>query len=110
VFLIPYIAFAAPDNVNDALRILNKYIFNPIIMLLFLAAIIYFIYGLIVFMQESRSSDGRQTGAKHIMYGLIGLLIMISVYFILGVIMDTFGVNNVNFQPDDGQDFVNIQL
>jgi hypothetical protein len=108
--LIPHIAFAAGEGVNTLVRALNQYIFNPIIILLFLLALIYFIYGLIKFIQESGSSEGRSTGGRHIMYGLIGMLIMISVYWILGVLMDTFGVDNINLDPDSGQDFVEIDL
>ena len=110
MFFLPQVAFAAPENVNELVRAINEFVINPIIILLFVLALIYFVWGLVKFIQESGSPDGRKTGGNHIMWGLIGMLIMVSVFFILNVILDTFGVNNVNLNPGPNQDFVEINL
>ncbi len=110
MFLLPYIAFAAPENINELVRVINKFIINPIIVLLFIGALLFFVWGLIMFIKDSASADGRTKGANNIMYGLLGMLIMVSVFFILGVIMDTFGVDNINLNPGADQDFVTIDL
>lgn len=110
MFLFPHIAYAAPENVNELVRVINKFVINPIIVFLFILALVYFLYGLLMFIKDSASADGRTTGGNHIMYGLIGMLIMVSVFFILNVLMDTFGVNNINLDPGPNQNFVEINL
>jgi hypothetical protein len=37
------------------------------------------------------NEEGRSVGKKHMIWGIIGLLIMIGVYGILGILGGTFG-------------------
>lgn len=68
---------------------------DPVIRVLFAVATVYFMYGLFTYVRESKSSEGRLTGSRHIMWSLIGLFIMISVWGIILIIKNTLGV------PDD---------
>ena len=74
----------------------NRLIINPLITLMFAAALVYFLYGVFEFYLNSGSAESRETGQKHIMYGLLGMFIMFGVYAILAVIQRTLGVSNVN--------------
>ncbi len=64
-------------------------IVNPLINLLFAAALAYFIWGVVVYIRKADSPTDRETGANHIMWGIIGLLIMVSVYSILRIALST---------------------
>ncbi len=108
MFLIPQVAYAAPGNIDVLVRAINQFVINPIIIILFLLALVYFFYGVFVAIKDSKSSEGRAKGGQHMMWGLIGVLIMISVFFILRVLMTTFGVNNINLEPGPDQSFVEI--
>jgi hypothetical protein len=108
MFLLPQVAYAMPENANQLVRSINEFIINPIIVLLFIVAMVYFLWGLIAFIKDSGSADGRTKGGDHIMWGLIGMFIMVSVFFILNLLMNTFGVTNINLQPGPGDDFVTI--
>lgn len=67
-------------------------IINPIIMLLFAAATFFFMWGLVAFMAQSDSTDARKTGLNHIIWGFVGMLIIVTVYGILGLITGTLGI------------------
>lgn len=71
------------------MNILNKIIaeiFNPFIGLLFIAAIVVFIWGVIEFILGAENEEKRTTGKQHILYGLIGLAIMSAVWGIIEVL------------------------
>lgn len=67
-------------------------IVNPLIRLLFAVALVVFIWGVFEFIKDSDSSEGRKKGIQHIIWGLVGLAIMVSSYAIIGIALDTFGI------------------
>lgn len=64
---------------------------QPIEYLLFAVAIIYFLYGVFQFIQHADSPEGREEGQKHIIWGLVGLFIMVSAVGIINIIISTIG-------------------
>ena len=68
-------------------------IINPIIMLLFASATFLFMWGLVVFISQPDNTDARKTGLKHIVWGLAGMLIIVTVYGIMNLIANTIGVS-----------------
>lgn len=71
----------------------NQVIINPIILLLFSVAVIYFLWGVFMYVKDSESSDARDTGRRHMMYGVFGMFIMISVFGIINIVLNTIGVS-----------------
>jgi hypothetical protein len=72
-------------TVNTFLANLANVILNPLIRLMFAVAVLYFIWGVFVYIKNAGSDSERQVGAKHILWGLIGLAIMMGVYGILEI-------------------------
>jgi len=70
---------------------LNDAIFNPLILLLIAIATVYFLWGLSMFLANAEDSAERAEGKKKIVYGLIGLFVMVSVFGIIRLVLDTFG-------------------
>ncbi len=70
-------------------------IVNPIVVLGFVVATIYFFYAII---QLIAGSDGGDLDKKRksVIYGIIGLFIMFSVYGILRVVLTTFNIPTTN--------------
>ncbi len=64
-------------------------IVNPIIYLLFGLAVLYFLYGVIDFIKNAATPEKRTEGAKHIIWGIIGLFIMVSAIGLKHVIEAT---------------------
>ncbi len=64
-------------------------ILDPIILLLFAVAVIVFLWGVIQFIKNSNNEDGKKMGAQHMLWGVIGMAIMLSVYGIMNLIINT---------------------
>jgi len=64
-------------------------IFNPLIMLIFAIALIVFLWGIIEYIKGAGSPDSREQGTRHIIWGLVGLTIMSTVYGIIQLALDT---------------------
>jgi hypothetical protein len=75
--------------IDNFIRTLATVILNPLIRLMFAVAVIYFLWGVFVYITNAESDDGRKKGAQHIMWGLIGLVIMMGVYGILSIATGT---------------------
>ncbi len=58
-------------------------IINPTITLLFGAAILYFVWGIVQYIRGADQSSERQKGAQHMIWGLIGIFIMVSAVALL---------------------------
>jgi len=74
----------------------NSVIINPLIGLLFAVAFIYFTYGIVKFlsMDADGKSQSRNEAKSAILWGLIGMLIMFSVFGIIQFILATFKIDN----------------
>ena len=72
--------------------LLNKIvaqILSPIIYLLIALALIYFLWGVFIFIKNADSPEKRTEGYDHMMWGIIGLFIIISVNGIISLITST---------------------
>lgn len=67
----------------------EQYILNPIIGLMFAVAVVVFIYGIVEFIYGSDNEDRKTAGKKHMIWGVIGMFIMVSAFGIINLIMDT---------------------
>src|SRR3990167_4131822 len=70
----------------------NDAILFPLIALLSGIAFLFFIYGSAVYIFNADNDAARAEGKKHIMYGLIGLTVMVSAYAILTLAANPFGL------------------
>jgi len=72
---------------------INDFILFPIIALLMAVAFIVFLYGAFVYVKNANNDTARETGRNHLMYGVIGMLVMLSAFAILKMAAATFGLN-----------------
>jgi len=79
------------NSVKNLLGEIAVLIINPIIILGFVIATIYLFYGIaqLIFNADSGDLEKNKTS---VMYGVIGLLVMFSVYGILRIVTETFGI------------------
>jgi TRAP-type C4-dicarboxylate transport system permease small subunit len=73
---------------------LNDVILFPLIALLMGVAFLVFIWGCFEYIQGANNVTAREQGVKHITYGIIGLVIMISAWAILSLAAATFGLDD----------------
>jgi len=72
---------------------IKDHIIEPLILLLMGLAFFLFLWGLVEFIRNSDSDEARETGRRHMIWGVIGLFIMISAFGIINVICDTFSLS-----------------
>lgn len=76
----------------------KDYILDPTIYLLLTAGFLLFVYGLVVFIYKMREGNDYKEGLQHMLWGIIGMFIMVSVYGIIALIINTIGADPTN--PD----------
>ena len=100
------IAYAGPaaDFAQTFVNRLLEVILFPLVTLLLVIALVVFLYGCFEFVAGANNPQAREKGRQHILYGLIGLLVMLSAYAILSIAVATFGIDapgepGSNFAP-----------
>jgi len=86
--LIPIVYAAETVNIPELDNII-RYILNPIITFLFALALVYFFYGVFKFIANSGNDAGKKEGKSHMLWGVVGLAIMVSVYGLLNLVVGT---------------------
>lgn len=82
-------------SIGPLLNKISDVILNPLIILMFAIAFLYFLWGIFQMIRDAASDDGRSLGRQNIMWGIVGMFIMVSVYGILKIVLATFGIDNV---------------
>ncbi|OGJ05811.1 hypothetical protein A2456_01705 [Candidatus Nomurabacteria bacterium RIFOXYC2_FULL_36_19] len=88
------------QSLNQFIANVDREIINPLILFLFALALVYFLYGLFEFIANGANDEKKTTGKSHMLWGVVGLTIMMGVWFILGVIMSTFNIEGI--KPETG--------
>lgn len=73
------------DKINDV-------ILFPLITLMLTVALVVFLYGCFEYIMGSANEAARATGRQHIIWGIVGMLVMISALTILTIAANTFNV------------------
>jgi uncharacterized membrane protein YidH (DUF202 family) len=84
------------DKAAQIIRNVNREILNPLIALLFAAALAVFLWGLVEFIRSAESDQARTKGQQHMLWGIIGIAIMVAARAIIFVIVNTFGLPEPN--------------
>ncbi len=70
----------------------NQNIINPLIFLLLALALVIFVFGVVEFFKNADNAEERATGFRHMIWGVIGLTIMVSFAGIIGIIKNFLGL------------------
>ena len=82
--LAPLIAGA--KTIDEIIGVVMREIIDPIKYLLIVGAVVFFLYGVVEMIMGASNEDARTTGKKHMIWGLIGLVIIVSVDAIITVL------------------------
>ena len=69
---------------------------NDIMILLITAAIVAFFWGMVKYLMSGANGESRADGLKTIMYSLIAIFVMVSIWGVIHLLQATFGVSNSN--------------
>ena len=87
------IAYASVDSF---VANVNRLIINPLIVLLFALALAYFLWGMFEFLSNQENEEKKTKGKSHMICGIVGITIMMGVWFIMYLILDTFNITEIN--------------
>ncbi len=76
----------------DTCSILSRliaYIVNPILILLASLAVLVFVWGIVQYLWKLRGGESTSDGKQHMLWGLVGLFIIVSTVKILSIISET---------------------
>jgi zinc transporter ZupT len=91
------VAYASLDSFIGNVEI---NIVNPLIGFLFAVALVYFLYGGLEFIMNQANEEKKTSGKSHMLWGVIGIVIMMGVWGILNIIIKTFNIQGV--EPQKG--------
>jgi succinate dehydrogenase/fumarate reductase cytochrome b subunit len=77
---------------SNFLNALNTHVLVPIMTLLALAAFAYFIYGVVMYIRDAGDPEKRKTGNKHLLWGIIGLVIIFGANAIIAILRSMIGL------------------
>src|SRR3989344_9646207 len=92
---LPAIAFAQVsvtgglDSVFKALQSLFNYIF-PILLLI---AVFIVVWGIFQFILNSGDEEARKSGRSKILWGIVGIFLMLSVWGLINILVNTIALN-----------------
>jgi len=92
------IAFA---DLNSFIGKVDTMIITPLIGFLFALAVVYFLYGVFEFLMNQENEEKKTTGKSHMLWGIVGITIMMGVWTILGIVVNTLGVSD-QVNPEQG--------
>ncbi len=69
-------------------------IISPLVTALFFFTLLVFVWGMFGLIAHGDDPKGRETGTQHILWGVVGMAIMVSVYGIIRLIGNTIGVGD----------------
>ncbi len=85
----------AEANIETFMKSINGLIINPIIIFLFALAMVYFLYGLAQYLLSPDNEEVRKKSKSVMLWGIIGLFIMVAVFGIMKLLISTFDVKNI---------------
>ena len=86
------VASTCTTSAQAFVKCLSDAVLNPLFALIFAAGMLVFIFGIIEFMWEMQGGEAnKQKGKQHMLWGIIGMFIMVASYTILSIIAHTLG-------------------
>ena len=82
-------------KLNTFIGNVDTMIINPLIVLLFALALAYFLWGVFEFIANLENDEKKTAGKNHMLWGVVGIAIMMGVWTILNIILSTFNITDV---------------
>ncbi|OGG53813.1 hypothetical protein A3H16_03495 [Candidatus Kaiserbacteria bacterium RIFCSPLOWO2_12_FULL_53_8] len=96
---LPFFASAAAQDLNGVLAFISKFA-NNVVGLLITIALIVFFWGLIRYVLASGEAKGE--GLQIMLWGVIAVFVMVSIWGIIKLLQTTFGVQNTTISVPQG--------
>jgi hypothetical protein len=71
---------------------INSTIVNPLVVVLFTFSLVAFLWGVFQYIRGTDNPEKRALGTQHILWGIIGMAIMLMSFTIVKIVLKTFGL------------------
>ncbi len=78
--------------INDILGRLTSEVLQPAAGVIFAAGFLLFMWGLVQFLWNLNDGGENQQGKDHMIWGIVGMVIMMSIWSIIALLDATFGL------------------
>lgn len=85
-------SLAAASAASKLVEGISREIANPIIVLMFAFALVAFLWGVRGYIEGADNPEKRAIGAQHIMWGVIGMALMLMSFTLIRIMLKTFGL------------------
>ena len=108
LFAIPFLTFAESGSAgcgtkNESLKCLiidfGDLITNYLVPLIFIGAFVYFIWGVANYISHGGDQTKMKEAKKFMLWGIIGLTVMFSVWGLIKILQNTANLNNDMIEP-----------
>lgn len=101
--LSPFVAFGAScdsteigfDKIGHMINWASCTLIAFVVPLLFSLATVGFLWGIIQYFLNPDNEEGRKKGKSYMVWGLLALFVMISMWGLVGVLTKTFGIQTL---------------
>jgi len=82
------------DDLVDLRRLIVDNVIDPIMLLVFAVGLLIFVFGLVEFLYGlNAETDARERGKKHMLWGMVGMFIMVIASAIVLIIINAVGAD-----------------
>lgn len=86
-------------SADQLINNISDYILTPAIYLLFATSFLIFVYGVYNYFDQLDNKEARGKGGQHMLWGILGMFLMISAKFLIRIIVNTIGAGDA-LPPD----------
>lgn len=90
---LPAFAFAAVEDLGDAIGVVTNLITKSIIPLVFALALAVFLWGVVQYVINSGEEAKKEKAKQFMIWGIIGLTVMVGVWGLVAILGETFDVD-----------------
>jgi len=81
------------QDFQNIVNLVISTILNPLILLFLGLAVVYFMWGVFKYVGKGESESDRREGAQMMMYGIVAIFVMVSVWGLVTILINTFGLS-----------------
>ena len=91
------------------MKSIDRVIINPLIFFIFALALVYFVYGLVKYLLAPDNEEIRKSSKSHMIWGVIGMFIMVAVFGIMRLILTTIDEDKIKIDQSGNYNIEEIK-
>lgn len=95
----PYTCSNSFKTIADFINYASCLLIKSVVPLLFTLATVGFIWGIITYFINPENEEKRSQGKSYMLWGIIGLFVMVSIWGLVNIFSSTFNMNNKLIVP-----------